>query len=233
VLLLGDQGVGKTSLLVDLVAAGHSYLGDDQLFLSSDGQMTPLQGLLELRIDLLASHPELGGLAKSTGWRQARALRSVLRGAGTIAVHLPTRLGRRTARALRRMDDSLSDHCFFVDPRQAFSVDRPCVQALPTRVYLLSQGTPDLVEPATPEMIERWLLEEVMIAYRDLFELMTAAARVSPRWRSALDEALAAQRSVVAGAAGQLTATRVRAEPAGAVARFARVITAADAGHPA
>lgn len=224
VLLLGDQGVGKTGLLIHLVDTGHTYVADDQLFLTRDARLIPLQGHLELRLDVLASHAELGRLAKSTGWRQARALRSTVRGLYRLVSGIGATATGRVARGLERIDGSLSDHCFFLDARQAFPATRQDAHEAPPRIYLLSRGAPDSVEPAPGEMLKRWLLEESTIAYGPLFELMTAAARISPRWRDALDAAVATQLSVVTDAASRLSATRVRIAPEAPVARFAAAI---------
>ncbi len=131
---------------------------------------------------------------------------------------------RRVARGLKRIDESLSDHCFFLDARQAFPGSRSDAQTASPRVYLLSRGAPESIEPASQEMLTRWLLEESTIAYGPLFELMTAAARISPRWRSALDAAVEAQSAVVTEAASQLSATRVRIAPEAPVARFAAAV---------
>lgn len=224
VLLLGEQGVGKTGLVVDLVAAGHGYVADDQLLLTRDAELIGLQGLLALRIDTLAARKDLGRQARSTGWRTARALRSVLRASRRLTARIPSSIARQMTGALQRMDDALSAHCFFLEPERVFPPHEECPAARSIRGFLITVGTPALAEPASEDLAERWVLDAVRVAHEPLTELLTYAARTSRRWERVLADSLCAQRTVVGSAVGRMAFTRLRIEPQSTGSEAARLI---------
>lgn len=210
VLLVGDKGIGKTSLVVGLVEKGHRYVGDDRLLLTEGGAVIALQSLVELRLDLLEGRPSLGRHAKESGWGQARLMRSCLRGCRGALSQLPFRFAHRVAGALALADDALSDHCFFVDSRALFAADDDLPRDLTTHPFLLTRGTPASSSPATPWEIEQWLMESSRHALEPLVALLATGGRTSPRWAQTHTRLLEQQHRIVASAASRMDATRMR-----------------------
>lgn len=223
VILLGDGGAGKTSVLAGLVAAGHSYVADDQLLLTRDGRLTPFQGLLELRLDTLEHDRRLGELAGSTDWRQARLLRKLTRAGRWMFARIPLRFTSRIAGALGRLEENLSDLCFFVDARSAFETCESSVISMPLRVVFLTRGHPELVESAAPERVRLWLTYEVDTAYEPLMSMMVRAARNSDRWHTLHVQAVDRQKAVIDSVAG-LPGTYLRIAPGPSVDRAVELI---------
>jgi len=224
VLLLGEKGVGKSSVLAGLVARGHSYYADDRLLMTRQAGLLPLQGMLELRLDYLLSQPELGRAVRSTGWQQAHVARSMVRTTRSAASKMRFRFARRTAGALASLESALDAHCYFIDPNVAFATVDRCAELQRPHAFVVSHGTPESVAELGAEELRTWLCAEVDAAYRPLAELLESAARISPEWRAVREDMRARIAAIVSEAAGHMTATNVRTIPQPGAERVTDII---------
>lgn len=59
ILFFGWDGTGKSSLLIDSLSNGYQYMGDDRIFITSEGQVSPLfQSIKQFHHELL-NYPQL------------------------------------------------------------------------------------------------------------------------------------------------------------------------------
>lgn len=223
VILFGDGGAGKTSVLAGLVAAGHNYVADDQLLLTRDGRLIPFQGLLELRLDTLENDARLGRLAVHTGWRQARVLRSLARAGMKVFSSLPTRIARRSAGVLGRVENGLSELCFFVDAREVFEKYESSALDIPLNVFFLTRGHPEAIHSVHPDRVGLWLRDEIGTANEPLVSRMARAGRNSTRWHELHVQVVARQERMI-DALASLPGTYLRIAPGPSVDRAVELI---------
>ncbi len=229
VLLLGRPGCGKTRTMLELVAAGHGYVGDDRLLLAHGCRLLPLQGLLGLKMSALQEHPALMRTASPEGYRAARTGRRALRTAQMALRAIPGNVARQAAEGFRRVEADIDRHVFLVDPKRTLPGSTFHDQVDVAVAYLLSCGSPELVEKAPRPVLENWLLDAAAHEHEALIGLLRPAALVRPRWRARLDEVVTRLREVADGASGKFPALRVRTPPGAATGAATLQIPSAPA----
>jgi hypothetical protein len=206
VVATGWPGGGKTGTMLAFMANGARYIGDDRVFVGSEGsRIFGVPGKIMIRDWHLQEIPEFRAKAAWTEWgwlRLARRIGSVSRWISVSGLGNRSRLGEVTARAARVAE---RHQHIYMDPRRLFGEEAFARTGKMDTVLLVvsHQDSAVLVEPVTrDEMVRRMeALQKAewseILGYYNRFQFAFPGARsaliegIGDRQRALLRRALA------------------------------------------